>query len=55
VAIPGYYLGCPGWGTKTWVGRLFPTSTRSTELLELYARVFNAVEGNTTFFMLSLL
>ena len=48
----GYYLGCPGWGTKTWVGRLFPPGTRSTEFLERYARVFNTVEGNTTFYAL---
>ena len=52
MAIAGYYLGCPGWSTKTWVGRLFPTGTRPTELLELYARVFNTVEGNTTFYAL---
>lgn len=52
MAIHGYYLGCPGWGVKTWVGRLFPTGTRSTEFLERYARVFNTVEGNTTFYAL---
>ena len=52
MAIRGYYLGCPGWGAKTWVGRLFPTSTRSTEFLERYAQVFNTVEGNTTFYAL---
>ena len=52
MAIHGYYLGCPGWGVKTWVGRLFPTGTRPTEFLERYARVFNTVEGNTTFYAL---
>ena len=52
MAIRGYYLGCPGWGVKTWVGRLFPTATRSTEFLERYAPVFNSVEGNTTFYAL---
>ncbi|HET7500841.1 MAG TPA: DUF72 domain-containing protein [Kofleriaceae bacterium] len=52
MAIRGYYLGCPGWGTKTWVGRLFPTGTRPTEFLERYAQVFNTVEGNTTFYAL---
>jgi uncharacterized protein YecE (DUF72 family) len=52
VAIRGYYLGCPGWGVKTWVGRLFPTGTRPTEFLERYAQVFNTVEGNTTFYAL---
>jgi uncharacterized protein YecE (DUF72 family) len=52
MAIRGYYLGCPGWGVKTWVGRLFPSGTRPTEFLERYARVFNTVEGNTTFYAL---
>ena len=52
MAIRGYHLGCPGWGVKTWVGRLFPTGTRPTEFLERYARVFNTVEGNTTFYAL---
>lgn len=50
--IAGYYLGCPGWATKAWVGRLFPTATRPAEFLERYARVFNTVEGNTTFYAL---
>src|SRR5882724_12980304 len=52
MAIDGYYLACPGWGVKTWVGRLFPGGTRPTEFLERYARVFNTVEGNTTFYAL---
>jgi uncharacterized protein YecE (DUF72 family) len=52
VALRGYYLGCPGWGLKSWVGRLFPTGTRPTEFLERYAQVFNTVEGNTTFYAL---
>lgn len=50
--ICGYYLGCPGWGLKSWVGRLFPPGTRSTEFLPRYAEVFNTVEGNTTFYAL---
>ena len=50
--IRGYYLGCPGWAMKTWVGRLFPPGTRSTEYLPRYADVFNTVEGNTTFYAL---
>jgi len=52
MALRGYYLGCPGWGVKTWVGRLFPTGTRPTEFLARYAEVFNTVEGNTTFYAL---
>lgn len=52
MAIRGYYLGCPGWGTKTWVGRLFPPGTKNTDFLARYAEVFNTVEGNTTFYAL---
>ncbi len=52
MAIRGYYLGCPGWGLKSWVGRLFPAGTRTTDFLARYAEVFNTVEGNTTFYAL---
>jgi len=52
VPIRGYYLGCPGWGLKSWVGRLFPAGTRQTDFLARYAEVFNTVEGNTTFYAL---
>ena len=50
--IRGYHLGCPGWGLKSWVGRLFPPGTRQAEFLERYAEVFNTVEGNTSFYAL---
>jgi uncharacterized protein YecE (DUF72 family) len=52
VAIRGYYLGCPGWGMKSWVGRLFPAGTKHGDFLARYAEVFNTVEGNTTFYAL---
>ncbi len=50
--IRGYYLGCPGWGMKEWVGRLFPAGTKHGDFLARYAEVFNTVEGNTTFYAL---
>jgi uncharacterized protein YecE (DUF72 family) len=37
---------------KTWVGRLFPKGTKPGEFLHRYSRVFNTVEGNTTFYAL---
>ena len=52
MALRGYYLGCPGWGLKSWVGRLFPAGTKQTEFLARYSEVFNTVEGNTTFYAL---
>lgn len=50
--IENYYLGCPGWGMKSWVGRLFPPGTKDRDFLARYAEVFNTVEGNTTFYAL---
>jgi uncharacterized protein YecE (DUF72 family) len=52
MAVDGYFLGCPSWGMKSWVGRLFPAGTKQSEFLSRYARVFNTVEGNTTFYAL---
>ncbi|MCS7088524.1 MAG: DUF72 domain-containing protein [Thermoflexales bacterium] len=46
------YIGCPVWGAKAWVGTLFPPGTRPAQFLAEYARRFNAVEGNTTFYAL---
>lgn len=50
MSVARYYLGCPGWGMKTWVGRLFPKGTKQADFLKSYAAVFNTVEGNTTFY-----
>ncbi|HEX5060068.1 MAG TPA: DUF72 domain-containing protein [Kofleriaceae bacterium] len=52
MALRGYYLGCPGWGMKSWIGRLFPAGTKQADFLARYAEVFNTVEGNTTFYAL---
>ncbi|MDF9620871.1 DUF72 domain-containing protein [Pseudomonas entomophila] len=45
-----YYLGCPSWSENAWRDYLYPTDSRPTEFLGLYSQVFNAVEGNTTFY-----
>jgi len=50
--LRGYYLGGPGWAVKSWIGRLFPPGTKPSDFLARYAEVFNAVEGNTTFYAL---
>ncbi len=46
------YLGAPVWGQKTWVGNLFPKATKQKDFLAAYSRIFNTVEGNTTFYAL---
>ncbi len=45
-----YRLGCPMWGHRHWVGRLFSADANITDFLAQYSSVFNAVEGNTTFY-----
>ncbi len=45
-----YYLGCPSWSESAWRGSLYPDGARPADFLALYAQVFNAVEGNTTFY-----
>lgn len=45
-----YYLGCPSWSENAWREYLYPQSARPADFLGLYSQVFNAVEGNTTFY-----
>ena len=42
-----YFLGLPAWAFPGWKDRYFADSPSR---LESYAQVFNAVEGNTTFY-----
>jgi uncharacterized protein YecE (DUF72 family) len=42
-------VGLGVWRNPDWLGSLYPPSTPEKEMLETYASVFNAVEGNTTF------
>ncbi|WP_166360026.1 DUF72 domain-containing protein [Pseudomonas akapageensis] len=45
-----YYLGCPSWSENAWREYLYPDNAKPVDFLSLYAQVFNAVEGNTTFY-----
>ena len=45
-----FFLGCPIWSHKGWVGKLFPKGTKQAEYLHIYSRHFSTVEGNTTFY-----
>ena len=45
-----FYIGCPMWGYKEWVGEFFPPRTPQSEFLRLYSRRLTTVEGNTTFY-----
>lgn len=45
-----YKIGCPVWNCKHWVGEVYPQGTSSTSILAWYSRMFNTVEGNSTFY-----
>jgi uncharacterized protein YecE (DUF72 family) len=48
VSLPMVYMGCPRWGDKTWLGRVFPKGTRDTNFLDHYVKHFNCIELNAT-------
>jgi uncharacterized protein YecE (DUF72 family) len=43
-------LGTQGWNYDAWVGPFYPIGTRATDYLFLYARAFNTVEVDSTFY-----
>ncbi len=47
-----FYIGCPLWGYKEWVGNFIPEHTPASDFLRLYSRRLTAVEGNTIFYAL---
>ena len=46
------FLGLPQWSHPAWPGHLLGVCAKPAEHLAHYARVFNTVEGNTTFYAL---
>lgn len=45
-------IGCSGWNYRDWRGRFYPRSLASSQWLTHYAREFETVEVNTTFYHL---
>ena len=43
-------IGTQGWNYDAWVGPFFPTGTRAPDFLSLYARAFDTVEVDSTFY-----
>ncbi|MBW3628347.1 MAG: DUF72 domain-containing protein [Gemmatimonadetes bacterium] len=48
--IPRVRLGTMGWNYAAWVGPLYPSGTPSREMLKLYARAFDTVEVDSTWY-----
>jgi uncharacterized protein YecE (DUF72 family) len=43
-------IGTQGWNCDAWLGSFFPDGTRSADFLSVYARAFNTVEVDSTFY-----
>jgi uncharacterized protein YecE (DUF72 family) len=46
------YIGTSGWHYKHWLGDFYPEKTPAREMFQLYAKHFNTVEINNTFYHL---
>lgn len=44
------HVGCSGWNYKHWRGAFYPPGLATSGWLAYYARVFDTVEVNTTFY-----
>jgi len=43
-------VGTQGWNYDAWVGPFYPTGTRPADFLTIYARAFDTVEVDSTFY-----
>ncbi|HEV2737904.1 MAG TPA: DUF72 domain-containing protein [Candidatus Elarobacter sp.] len=48
--VPGVWIGTCGFSYRDWVGVLYPPGTKAREMLEIYSRVFSAVEIDSTYY-----
>jgi uncharacterized protein YecE (DUF72 family) len=46
------HVGCSGWNYRDWRGTIYPADVPASRWLEHYARRFETVEVNTTFYRL---
>ncbi len=44
------HLGTQGWNYDAWVGPFYPAKTRPADYLTVYARAFDSVEVDSTFY-----
>jgi len=47
---PKVFVGCAKWGRKDWVGKIYPPKTKEADFLKFYAKHFNCIELNATFY-----
>lgn len=44
------HIGTQGWNYDAWIGPFYPVGTRPAEFLPVYARAFDTVEVDSTFY-----
>lgn len=44
------FVGCAKWGRPDWVGKIYPPKTKAADFLQHYARHFNCIELNATYY-----
>ncbi|MEO8946243.1 MAG: DUF72 domain-containing protein [Gemmatimonadaceae bacterium] len=47
---PTLHIGTQGWNYSAWAGGFYPDETRQADYLPVYARAFNTVEVDSTFY-----
>ena len=53
---PKFQIGCQGWNYDDWITKadgetvFYPRGTRSGEMLEIYAKMFDTIEVDSTFY-----
>jgi uncharacterized protein YecE (DUF72 family) len=45
-----YFVGCAKWGRDEWKGLIYPKDTKAVNFLDEYAKQFNAIELNASFY-----
>ncbi len=45
-----FHLGCARWSNKEWVGKYYPKGTKEKDFLTEYAKQFNCIELNATYY-----
>ncbi|RYE35450.1 MAG: DUF72 domain-containing protein [Sphingobacteriaceae bacterium] len=46
------HVGCVGWGSKDWLGEVYPAGTKESKFWEAYSKQFNLMELNATFYQI---
>src|SRR5882757_6054840 len=46
------HVGCAKWGRKEWLGKIYPAKTKEADFLDEYAKHFDCIELNATFYQI---